>query len=100
MKKRKWYWGSSLDDFLKEEGIYDEVVSQVEKEMIAWQLALAMKKKKITKKRMAELMKTSRTQVDKLLNPKDGNVTIKTLHKAAAVVGKRVEYKLVDADRS
>ena len=100
MKKRKWYWGSSLDDFLKEEGLYDEVVSQVEKEMIAWQLALAMKKKKITKKRMAELMKTSRTQVDKLLNPKDGNVTIKTLHKAAAVVGKRVEYKLVDADRS
>jgi DNA-binding Xre family transcriptional regulator len=99
MKKYKWYKGSSLDDFLKEEGIYDEVVAQVEKEVIAWQLAQAMKKKKITKKRMAELMKTSRTQVDKLLNPKDGNVTIKTLHKAAAVVGKRFEYKLVDADR-
>jgi antitoxin HicB len=56
---------------------------------------MAMKKQKITKKRMAELMKTSRSQVDKLLNPKDGNVTIKTLHKAAAVVGKRFEYKLV-----
>ena len=97
MKKKKTnpHWGSSLDDFLKEEGIYDEVVAQVEKEVIAFQLQQAMKKKKITKKRMAELMNTSRTQVDKVLNPKDGNVTIKTLHKAAAVVGKRFEYKLV-----
>ena len=95
MKKKKWYWGSSLDDWLKEEGIYDEVVAQVEKEVIAWQLQQAMKKKKITKKQMAEKMRTSRTQIDKLLNPRDGNVTIKTLHKAAAVVGKRFEYKLV-----
>jgi thymidylate kinase len=95
MKKRKWYRGSSLDDWLKEEGIYVEVVAQVEKEIIAWQLQQAMKKKKITKKRMAELMKTSRTQVDKLLNPREGNVTINTLHKAAAVLGKRFEYKLV-----
>ena len=87
MKKKNPHRGSSLDDFLKEEGIYDEVVVQVDTEVIAWQLEQAMKKKKITKKRMAELMKTSRTQVDKLLNPKDGNVTIKTLHKAAAVVG-------------
>src|ERR1022692_3508990 len=61
MKKKNPHWGSSLDDFLKEEGIYDEVVAQVEKEVIAWQLEQAMKKKKITKKRMAELMKTSRT---------------------------------------
>jgi DNA-binding Xre family transcriptional regulator len=93
--KRKWYKGSSLDDWLKEEGVYDEVKATVEKEVIARQLQEAMKKKKISKTRMAELMKTSRTQVDKLLNPKDGNITIKTLHKAAAVVGKRFEYKLV-----
>jgi antitoxin HicB len=93
--KAKWYRGSSLDDWLKEEGWYDEIKALVEKEIIAKQLAQAMKKKRITKKRMAELMKTSRTQVDKLLNPKDGNVTIATLHKAAAVVGKRFEYKLV-----
>lgn len=93
--KDKWYRGSSVDSWLKEEGIYDEVVTLVEKEVIAFQIAEAMKKKKITKARMAELMKTSRTQVDKLLNPKDGNVTIKTLHKAAAVVGKRFEIRLV-----
>jgi antitoxin HicB len=95
MKKGNPHWGSTLDDWLKEEGIYDEIKALVEKEIIAKQLAQAMKKKRITKTRMAELMKTSRTQVDKLLNPKDGNVTIATLHKAAAVVGKRFEYKLV-----
>lgn len=95
MKKGNPHWGSSLDDWLKEEGWYDEIKALVEKEIIAKQLAQAMKKKRITKTRMAELMKTSRTQVDKLLNPKDGNVTIATLHKAAAVVGKRFEYKLV-----
>jgi antitoxin HicB len=93
--KAKWYRGSSLDGWLKEEGWYEEIKAMVEKEIIAKQLVQAMKKKRITKKRMAELMKTSRTQVDKLLNPKDGNVTIATLHKAAAVVGKRFEYKLV-----
>src|SRR2546430_5080094 len=47
--KKNPHWGSSLDDFLKEEGIYDEVVAQVDKEVIAWQLQQAMKKKKITK---------------------------------------------------
>ncbi len=94
-KRRNWYWGSSLDDWLKEEGWYEEFNAIREKERIARQLDLAMKKQRITKKPMAELMKTSRTQVDKLLNPKDGNVTIKTLHKAAAVIGKRFEYKLV-----
>jgi hypothetical protein len=95
MIKHKWYRGSSLDDFLKEEGIYDEAQEIVEKEIIAWQLAQAMKKKRITKARMAAVMKTSRTQVDKLLSPSDGNVTLKTLHKAAAAVGKRFEIRLV-----
>jgi predicted XRE-type DNA-binding protein len=93
--KRKWYWGSSLDDWLKEEGWYEEFNATLEKERIAKQIDAAMKKQKLSKKRMAELMKTSRTQVDKLLNPEDGNVTIETLHRAPAVVGKRFEYKLV-----
>ena len=93
--KKKWYKGSSLDDWLKEEGWLEEFQAVAEKKIIAKQLQQEMKRKKITKKRMADLMKTSRTQVDKLLNPKDGNVTIETLHKAAAVVGKRFEYKLV-----
>ena len=67
MNKKNPHWGSSLDDFLKEEGIYDEVVAQVEKEVIAWQLQQAMKKKKISKNKLATLLKTSRTQVDRIL---------------------------------
>ena len=55
MKKGNPHWGSSLDDWLKEEGWYDEIKALVEKEIIAKQLAQAMKKKRITKKRMAEL---------------------------------------------
>ncbi len=90
-----WYRGSSLDDFLKEEGAYEEFSAAVEKEIIAWQISEAMKAQNLTKTRMAALMQTSRTQVDKLLNPKDGNVTLETLHKAAAVLGKRFELKLV-----
>jgi hypothetical protein len=100
MKKKSPHRNSSLGDSRKEEGIHGEFVAPVEKEVIAGQLEQEMKKRKISKKRMAEMMKTSRTQVDKLLNPRDGNVTIKTLHKAAAVMGKRFEYKLVNADRS
>lgn len=89
------HWGSSLNDWLREEGWLEEFEAMAEKRFIARQLEQAMKRKGISKSRMAELMMTSRTQVDKLLNPEDGNVTIATLHKAAAVVGKRFEYKLV-----
>ncbi|MBO0766978.1 MAG: helix-turn-helix transcriptional regulator [Hyphomicrobiaceae bacterium] len=63
--------------------------------MIAWQIEQAMKKKGLTKKRMAELMQTSRTQVDRLLNPKEHNVTLETLEKAAAVVGWQLRLELV-----
>jgi predicted XRE-type DNA-binding protein len=93
--KKSKHWGSTLDDFLKEEGIYEEARSQVAKEMIAWQIQQAMKKKGLTKRRMAELMETSRTQVDRLLNPRDHNVTLATLEKAAAIVGRRLRIEFV-----
>jgi predicted XRE-type DNA-binding protein len=92
--KRK-HWGTTLDDFLKEEGIYEEAKTQVAKELIAWQIAQAMKKKGLTKKRMAELMQTSRTQIDRLLNPRDHNVTLATLEKAAVIVGRQLRLELV-----
>ena len=95
MTAKKKHWGSTLDDFLKEEGIYEEAKTQVAKEMIAWQIERAMKKKGLTKKRMAELMETSRTQVDRLLNPKDHNVTLATLEKAAVIVGRQLRVELV-----
>ncbi len=92
---KPWFQGSSLDDFLKKEGVYEEFSEAVEREVIAWQFAEAMKAQNLTKSRMATLMKTSRTQVDKLLNPQDGNVTLEKLRKAAGVLGKRFEFRLV-----
>ena len=66
----KKHMGSSIDSFLQEEGIFEEAQAQAIKEVVAWQLAEAMKKKKISKSKMAMLLKTSRTQVDRLLDPK------------------------------
>jgi hypothetical protein len=86
--------GSSIDSFLKEEGIYEEAQTQAVKEVVAWQLAQAMKKKRISKNRMALLLKTSRTQVDRLLNAKD-DITLSSLQRAAAIVGRRVTIELV-----
>ena len=90
----KKHMGSSIDDFLKEEGIFEEAQAQAIKEVVAWQLARAMKKKKISKARMAKLLKTSRTQVDRLLDPKS-DITLSTLQRAAALVGRRVLIELV-----
>jgi antitoxin HicB len=86
--------GSSIDSFLKEEGIFEEAQAQAVKEVVAWQLAEAMKKNKISKNRMAILLKTSRTQVDRLLNAKD-DITLSSLQRAAAIVGRRVTIELV-----
>jgi len=93
-KKRKKHMGSSIDDFLKEEGIFEESQAQAVKEVVAWQLEEAMKKQKISKNRMATLLKTSRTQVDRLLNPKN-DITLSSLQRAAAMVGRRVMIELV-----
>ncbi len=86
--------GSSIDDFLKEEGTFEEAQTQAVKEVVAWQLAEAMKKKKISKNKMATLLKTSRSQVDRLLDPKN-DITLGSLQRAAAIVGRRVNIELV-----
>jgi len=86
--------GSSIEDFLKEEGIFEEAQAQAVKEVVAWQLAKAMKKKKISKNKMATLLGTSRTQVDRLLDGKD-DITLSSLQRAAAAVGRRLSIKLV-----
>ena len=92
MSKR--HIGSSLDDFLKGEGIFDEVQAQAVKEVVAWQLAEAMKARSLTKARMAVLLKTSRSQLDRLLDPKN-DVTLSSLQRAAAIVGRKVRIELV-----
>ena len=90
----KKHMGSRVDDLLKEEGIFEEAQAQAVKEVVAWQLAQAMKKKKISKNKMAMLLKTSRTQVDRLLSAKD-DITLSSLQRAAAMVGRRVTIELV-----
>ena len=96
-KNRKKYMGSSIDDFLKEEGIFEESQVQAIKEVVAWQLDEAMRKQKTSKNKMATLLKTSRTQVDRLLNPKN-DITLSSLQRAAAMVGRRVMIELVWLD--
>ncbi len=86
--------GSSVDDFLRDEGIFEEAQAQAVKEVVAWQLAEAMKKKKISKNKLAALLKTSRSQVDRILDPKN-DITLGSLQRAAAMVGRRVSIELV-----
>lgn len=86
--------GSGLDDFLKEEGIYEETQTLAIKEVIVWQLIEAMKKQSLTKARLAIMLKTSRSQIDRLLDP-TCDVTLSTLQRAAALVGRKVQIKLV-----
>ena len=63
--------------------------------MLAWQIAEAMKARNLSRKRLAERMKTSRSQISRLLDPKDGNVTINTLQRAAKIVGRTLRLELV-----
>ncbi len=98
VKKKK---GRSTDDLttleavLKEEGKLEEFEATAIKEVLAWQIAEAMKAQKLSRKRLAERMKTSRSQISRLLDPKDGNVTIATLQRAAKIVGRTLRLELV-----
>lgn len=87
--------GSSFESWLDEEGIREEASAAAIKAVIALQLANEMKKKKITKQRMAELMRTSRAQVDRLLDPDNGSATIESLQRAARIVGRELRMQLV-----
>ena len=82
--------GSSFDDFLKEEGLFDEVRVEAIKTTLALQLQDAMKQKKITQTDMAKKLGTSRASLKRLLDPKNTSITLHTLSKAATVVGKEL----------
>lgn len=94
MKKNK-HRGGNFDDFLKEEGIYEEVDSRATKRAIAIKLEGLMKAQALSKSAMAERMKTSRTAVDRLLDATNTSVTLQTLEKAARVVGRKLKIELV-----
>ena len=86
---------TTLDDFLSEEGTRDEFEAVAVKEVLAWQIAEAMKANKLSRSKLAQRMKTSRSQVGRLLDPKDGNVTLTTLQRAARIVGRSLRLELV-----
>jgi len=86
---------STLDDFLGEQGTLAEFEAVAIKEVIAWQIAEAMKNKNISQRQLAERMGTSRTQISRLLDPTNGNVTIATLQRAAREVGRSLRLELV-----
>jgi antitoxin HicB len=93
-KRRNPYVGSTLNDFLKEEGILEELQVQAIKEVVAWQLEEAMRKKRVSKTSLAKMLRTSRTQVNRLLDPAS-DVTLSSLQRAAALVGRQVRLELV-----
>jgi antitoxin HicB len=85
----------TLDDFLKKEGKLEEFEAVAVKEVLAWQITEAMRKSNLSRKRLAERMKTSRSQVSRLLDPTDGNVTLATLQRAATIIGRKLKLELV-----
>ena len=97
VRKRSKHAGSTLDNLLEEDGILGEVEAVAIKRVIAWQLASAMKQKKITKKAMAARLHTSRSQLDRLLDPANSAVNLSTIARAAKVIGKRIKVEMVDA---
>jgi antitoxin HicB len=90
----KKHIGSSLDDHLKDEGTFEEAQALAIKEVVVWQLTDAMEKQSLSKARLAVMLKTSRSQVDRLLDP-TRDVTLSTLQRAAALVGRKVQIELV-----
>jgi hypothetical protein len=95
MDTKKGRIGGSFAAFLDDQGVREEVESQAVKELIAEQIAAAMKDQNITKVVMARRMKTTRTQLDRLLDPSNSSVTLATLQRAARAIGRRLNIELV-----
>jgi len=93
--KKKGRIGSSFDDFLKEDGIYEEVTARAIKRVIARQLDALMRENHLTKTMLAKRMQTSRAQLDRLLDPDNESVTLGTLTRAAHAVGRRLRVELI-----
>ena len=93
--RKKASIGSRFDDFLKGEGTYQSAQAVAIKRVLAWQIGQAMQEKHITKAEMARRMDTSRSQLDRLLDPDSDSVTLETLARAARAVGRQVKVELV-----
>ena len=95
MSKKNGRVGSSFEDFLKEEGTLEETQAIAVKRVLAWQLKQAMEKKQMSKRAMAAAMKTSRSQLDRILDPSYERVRLDTLTAAAHVLGMNLRIELV-----
>ena len=89
--------GSTFDSFLEQEGIREEVEAVAIKRVLAWQLEQAMQKQQKTKQAMAKQLHTSRSQLNRLLDPRNVSVTLDTITRAARALGKRVIIRVADA---
>ena len=96
-RKRVDHSGSTFDSFLEQEGIREEVEAVAIKRVLAWQLERAMQKQQKTKQAMARQLHTSRSQLDRLLDPRNVSVTLDTITRAARALGKRLIIRVADA---
>ena len=96
VQRENIHTGTSFDDFLEEEGIKNEIESAAIKRVLAWQFEQAMAKQQKTKQGMAKELKTSRSQLDRLLDPANTGVSLETLTRAANVLGKRLVFEIRD----
>ena len=87
--------GSSFDDFLREEGIYDEVRAAAVKEVLAWQIDKYRREQGLSKSALAKRMDTSRSQLERLLDPSNTQVQLDTLERAATALGRKLVVELV-----
>ena len=86
--------GSDFDDFLKEEGLLAEAEATAVKRVIAFQIEQVMRERQLSKTALARLMNTSRSAVNRLLDPDNPSVTLTTLERAAHALGKRLRISL------
>ena len=89
--------GSTPDTILEKDGILEKIEAVAIKRVIAWQLIETMKTKGITKKEMAAQLRTSRSQLDRLLDPENAAIQLETITRAAKVIGKKIRLQMVDA---
>jgi DNA-binding Xre family transcriptional regulator len=89
------YIGSSLDDLLAEDGTLEEINLLATKRIIAWQIEQGMIEKNLSKTEMAKAMNTSRSSLDRLLDPNNLAVTLTTIERASKVIGKKIHFELV-----
>jgi hypothetical protein len=95
-RKRFDHSGSSFDSFLEEEGIREDVEAVAIKRVLAWQLEQEMNRQRKTKQAMAKQLRTSRSQLDRLLDPRNASVTLDTMSRAARALGKRLIVRVAD----